>query len=125
MSRYLPKPRGLWRLDKAFPPKFANKDENWIAVSLCGSEHPFDGQITLEADPDLDYDWSRLRCFFCIVLVRPGIDATRTVKALAPIAEPYLGVIDLTNWRRWSVADTTLKLKAWPERMPERPEGWS
>lgn len=125
MSRFLPKPRGLWRIDKAFPPHWANRDENWIAVSLCGSEHPFDGQITLEVDPGRDYDWTRLRCFFVQILVRPGIDATRTVAGLLPVCEPYLGVIDIGLWKRWAVASMDLKLKAWPEPMPERPQGWN
>jgi hypothetical protein len=125
MKRHLPPPRGLWALDKRFPPKWANLPENWIAVNLTGSPHPFTDQVTLDADPERDYDWSRLRCFYVHILVRPGIDATRTIKALLPVAEPYVGVIDVAQWRRWAVASMVPKLKAWPESMPERPAEWS
>ena len=123
MSRFLPKPRGLWRIDEAFPHGYANVAENAVMVSLCGREVPWDGHL-LEADPAKDYDWSRLLAFYVQVLVRPGIDATRTVKALLPIASPYLQIIDLAQWRAWSVASTAPRLKGWPERMPERPAGW-
>lgn len=122
--RYLPKPRGLWRLERAFPPRYANKPENAITVSLCGTEVPWGG-ITLEADPDRDYDWSALRSFYVLVAVRPGVDATRTIKALHPIAEPCLTVVDVEQWRCWSLIALTPRLVAAEERMQsERPDGW-
>jgi hypothetical protein len=123
MSRYLPKPRGLWRLDQAYPERFANVAETPVMVSLCGASVPWDG-VVLEAEPGRDYDWSRLRAFYAQILVRPGIDATRTVKALLPIAAPYLQLVDVGQWKAWSISGITPRLKGWPERMPERPETW-
>lgn len=123
MSRFLPKPAGLWRVEKAFPPRFANVPENAVMVSLCGPDVPWDG-VLLEADPAKDYDWSRLLAFYVQVLVRPGIDATRTVKALMPVAMPYLQLIDLTQWRAWSIEAVTPRLRGFEQRMVERPAAW-
>jgi len=123
MSRFLPKPRGLWRLDREFPPRWANLPEAPVMVSLCGAELPWHG-IVLEADPGRDYDWSRLAAFYAQILVRPGIDATRAVKALMPLVAPCLQVIDLAHWRCWNLVSLTPRVRSFESRMPERPEGW-
>lgn len=124
MSRYLPKPRGLWRMEGVQRPDHTDLHAEAVMVSLCGTAVPWDG-IVLQAEPGRDYDWSPLLAWPVQVLVRPGIDATRTVKALHAVASPYLQLVDIGQWRAWSIASLAPKLKAWPERMPERPEGWN
>lgn len=108
--RFLQKPRGLWRVDEAFPPGYANRPENAVTVNLCGAD--VDG-ISVEADPARDYDWTRLRAFYVVVAVRKGIDATRTVKALLPIASPYLMLHDVDTGYAASVLQVVPKLKLW------------
>lgn len=122
--RYLPKPRGLWRLDKAYKPRWANLPETAVCVSLCGDLRVPWGGIVLEADPTVDYDWSRLAGWYVQVLVRPGIDATRTVRALLPVVMPYLMVIDVQEWKAWSIDSTTPRLRGWQEPMPRRNPTW-
>jgi hypothetical protein len=110
----------MWRMDQTFPPGFANKPDNVIVVSLIGPDVPFEGVI-LEADPEKDHDWSRLRSFYAAVIVKPGTDATRTIKALLPVVMPYLMLVDVENWRQWAISSMVPKLTGWPERMPEKP----
>jgi hypothetical protein len=98
--RYLPKPRGLWRVDQAFPPGYANKPDNLVLVSLIGPDVPFQG-VVLEADPAKDYDWSRL-----------------TIKALLPVAMPCVMLVDAENRKQWAISSMVPKLQGWPEPMP-------
>jgi hypothetical protein len=115
--RYLPKPRGLWRVDQAFPPGYANKPDNLVLVSLIGPDVPFQG-VVLEADPAKDYDWSRLAAFYVAVIVKPGTDATRTIKALLPVAMPCVMLVDAENRKQWAISSMVPKLQGWPEPMP-------
>lgn len=102
MSRYLSKPRGLWQLEREFPPGFRNLQTKPLLVSLCGREVPWAG-IVIEADADRDFDWSPLSSFYVAVVVRNGIDATRTVKALLPLAMPYVMLADADAMRTAAV----------------------
>jgi hypothetical protein len=111
MSRYLPKPGGLWRLERAFPKGYANRQCNPVTVSLCGPLERVG--VVLEADPDKDYDWSALRCFYVAVAVRKGIDATRTIKALVPVAAPYVLLVDADTGDGASILGLTPKLTVW------------
>lgn len=111
MSRFLPKPPGLWRIDRAFPKGFANRADNLVTVDLTGCTEWAGPWIA--ADPGQDYDWSRLRSFYVVVAVRKGIDATRTVKALMPIAAPFVMLFDVDSGHGASVLQLVPKLKLW------------
>lgn len=112
MKRFLPKPRGAWRVEQAYPQGKPNDAATPVLVSLCGPSAPWDG-LVVEADPKREYDWTFLKGRYVAVVVRAGIDATPTVRALFPLVMPYLMLADADKMRTAAVMTLTPKLTAW------------
>jgi hypothetical protein len=115
MNRPTPEPRNAAALRRLFPTYVSRMEAaDPVLVSLCGDTGKFSSRWVVFAEPDRAYDWSALRRLSVCVLVRKGIDATPTVRALWDIVSPYVVIADADSGDQAAVLQLTPKLKLWP-----------
>jgi hypothetical protein len=115
MNRHTPEPRNAAALRRAFPTYVSRMEAaDPVMVSLCADTGKFTGRWVVFAEPGRAYDWSALRRLSVCVLVRKGIDATPTVRALWDIVHPYVVIADADSGDQAAVLQLSPKLKLWP-----------
>jgi hypothetical protein len=110
------------KIRRAFPTYRSRMDASEsVLVSLCGDTGIWDNRHVVFADPGQAYDWTGLRRLQVAVIVRKGVDALPTVKALWDIAEPYIAICDADTGDEAAVLSLYPKLRLWPKRRDLEP----
>lgn len=116
-------PRNMARVRQRFPTYRSRMDyDGEVVVSLCGDvRHVVDAEFVVFADPARTYDWTGLQRLSVLVVVRKGVDALPTVKALWDIAEPYIQILDADTRDEAAVLALYPKLRLWRKRKDVQP----